>query len=294
MRLETRAPGKINVCLFLGPTRADGRHELVSVMQSVTLADRLRLEELDGEGEGAKGDVVDCPGVEGPNLVATAIERFRQATRWEGGPVRISVDKRLPVAAGMAGGSADAAAALRLLARAARIEDQELLHDIAVGLGADVPAQVLPGRVLATGAGEVVERIPGVTRYGVLVVPSESGARLSTPDVFREADRLGLPRTAEALAQALDQVRAGLPDLPDELCVNELQPAAVSLLPELQTTLDRVRDAGADVAMVSGSGPTVLGLFHDRAAAKAARDAHFPGCKVAKPVGPHGGEVLAA
>ncbi|HET6505264.1 MAG TPA: hypothetical protein VFG42_00625 [Baekduia sp.] len=297
MRLETRAPGKINVCLFLGPTREDGRHELVSVMQSVTLADRLRLEELDGDGDGASPDpaafdVVDCPGVEGPNLVSTALERFRQATRWGGGPVRISIDKRLPVAAGMAGGSADAAAALRLLARASGIEDPELLHDIAVGLGADVPAQVLPGRVLATGAGEVVERIPGVTRYGVLVVPSDR--QLSTPEVFQEADRLGLPRDAQGLREALDAVRAGLPDLPDALCVNELQPAALSLLPELEGTLERVRDAGADVAMVSGSGPTVLGLFHDRSAAKAARDAHFPGCKVAKPVGPHGGEVLAS
>jgi 4-diphosphocytidyl-2-C-methyl-D-erythritol kinase len=289
MRLETRAPGKINVCLFVGPTRADGRHELVSVMQSVTLADRLRLEEL-ADGDGVDG--VDCPGVDGPNLVLTAIERFRLATRWDGDPIRISIDKRVPVAAGMAGGSADAAAALRLLARASGMEDPELLHDIAIGLGADVPAQVLPGRVLATGAGEVVERIPGVTRYGVLVVPSEQ--QLSTPEVFREADRLGLPRDARGLQEALDVVRAGLPDLPDELCVNELQPAALSLLPELEGTLARVRDAGADVAMVSGSGPTVLGLFHDRAAAKAARDAHFPGCKVAKPVGPHGGEVLAA
>jgi 4-diphosphocytidyl-2-C-methyl-D-erythritol kinase len=292
MRLETRAPGKINVCLFLGPTRADGRHELVSVMQSVTLADRLRLEGLgDGDGDGA-ADRVDCPGVEGPNLVSTAIERFRQATRWDGGPIRISIDKRLPIAAGMAGGSADAAAALRLLARASGIEDPEVLQDIAVGLGADVPAQVLPGRVLATGAGEVVERIPGVTRYGVLVVPSDE--QLSTPAVFQEADRLGLPRDAQGLQEALDTVRAALPDLPDELCVNELQPAALSLRPELEQTLARVRDAGADVAMVSGSGPTVLGLFHDRAAAKAARDADFPGCMVAKPVGPHGGEVLAA
>jgi 4-diphosphocytidyl-2-C-methyl-D-erythritol kinase len=286
MRLETRAPGKINVCLFLGPTRADGRHELVSIMQSVTLADRLRLE----DGEGA--DAVDCPGVDGDNLVTTAIERFRAVTRWDGEPVTVSIDKRLPIAAGMAGGSADAAAALRLLARASGIEDAELLHEIARGLGADVPAQVRPGRVLATGAGEVVERIPGVARYGVLVVPGDG--QLSTPEVYREADRLGLPRDAQGLQQALDAVRAGLPDLPDALCVNELQPAALSLRPELEDTLRRVREAGADVAMVSGSGPTVLGLFHDRAAAKAARDADFPGCKVAKPVGPHGGEVLAA
>jgi 4-diphosphocytidyl-2-C-methyl-D-erythritol kinase len=288
VRLETRAPGKINVCLFLGPTRPDGRHELVSVMQSVTLADRLRLEAADGAAE----DVVDCPGVEGDNLVGAAIARFRASAGWRGDPVRISVDKRIPVAAGMAGGSADAAAALRLLAHAARIDDPELLHEIATTLGADVPAQVRPGRVLATGAGEVIERVPGVARYGVLVVPSDRP--LLTADVFREADRLGLPRDAAGLADALADVRAGLPDLPDALCVNELEPAALSLRPELAETLARVRDAGADVAMVSGSGPTVLGLFHDRGAAKAARDAHFPGCKVAKPVGPHGGEVLAA
>jgi 4-diphosphocytidyl-2-C-methyl-D-erythritol kinase len=285
MRLETRAPGKINVCLFLGPTRADGRHELVSIMQSVTLADRLRLEDGDGI------DAVDCPGVDGVNLVATAIAAFRATTGWRGDPVRIRVDKRIPVAAGMAGGSADAGAALRLLARASGVEDREVLHEIATGLGADVPAQVKPGRVLATGAGEQIERVPGVPRYGVLVVPA--AGTLLTADVFREADRLGLPRDSAGLAAALDAVRDGLPDLPDELCVNELQPAALSLRPELGETLARVREAGADVAMVSGSGPTVLGLFHTVKAAKAARE-HFPGSKVAKPIGPHGGEVLAA
>ncbi|WCB92383.1 4-diphosphocytidyl-2-C-methyl-D-erythritol kinase [Baekduia alba] len=292
MRLETRAPGKINVCLFLGPTRADGRHELVSIMQSVTLADRLRLEDQVGGGGAGARDRVDCPGVDGDNLVTTAIERFRAATGWAGEPVRISIDKRLPVAAGMAGGSADAAAALRLLARASGLEDRDVLHEIAAGLGADVPAQVTPGRVLATGVGDVVERVPGVPRYGVLVVPSATP--LLTADVYREADRLGLPRSAADLEQALAQVRDALPDIPDALCVNELQPAALSLRPELEDTLARVKAAGADVALVSGSGPTVLGLFHDRHAAKAARDRHFPGCKVAKPVGPHGGEVLAA
>jgi 4-diphosphocytidyl-2-C-methyl-D-erythritol kinase len=287
VRLETRAPGKINVCLFLGPTRADGRHELVTVMQSVTLADRLRLEDHDDGGP----DLVDCPGVDGENLVSVAIARFRAATGWDGAPVRISIDKRIPVAAGMAGGSADAGAALRLLAKASGIKDKDLLHEIATGLGADVPAQVKPGRVLATGAGEHIERIPGVARYGVLVVRSDTP--LLTADVFREADRLGLARDAAGLAASLTAVRAGLPDLPNALCVNELEPAALSLRPELRETLERVRDAGADVAMVSGSGPTVLGLFHQVQAAKDARE-RFPGAKVAKPVGPHGGEVLAA
>jgi 4-diphosphocytidyl-2-C-methyl-D-erythritol kinase len=288
VRLETRAPGKINVCLFLGPTRADGRHELVSIMQSVTLADRLRLEDLD---DGAAADAVHCPGVDGDNLVTTAIERFRMITGWHGDPVRISVDKRLPVAAGMAGGSADAAAALRLLARASGLEDSDVLHQIATGLGADVPAQVTPGRVLATGAGEVIERVPGVARYGVLVVPAATP--LLTADVFREADRLGLPRDAAGLDEALSVVRAALPDLPDRLCVNELEPAALSLRPELADTLEAVRDAGADVAMVSGSGPTVLGLFRDRERGKAAVE-RFDGASVARPVGPHAGEVLSS
>jgi 4-diphosphocytidyl-2-C-methyl-D-erythritol kinase len=285
VRLEARAPGKINVCLYLGPTREDGRHELVSIKQSVTLADRLRLEAGDGRDE------VHCPGVDGDNLVSAAIERFRVATGWDGDAVRISIDKRIPIAAGMAGGSADAGAALRLLARASGLEDGEVLHDIATALGADVPAQVRPGRVLATGAGEHVERVPGVNRYAVLIVPGDGP--LLTADVFREADRLALPRDAAGLDAALRDVRAGLPDLPDALCVNELQPAAVSLRPELERTLEQVRAAGADVAMVSGSGPTVLGLFRDVAAGKAAK-AQFPGAKVAKPVGPHGGEVLAA
>jgi 4-diphosphocytidyl-2-C-methyl-D-erythritol kinase len=285
VRLETRAPGKINVCLYLGPAREDGRHELVSVMQSVTLADRLRLE------AGNARDEVHCPGVDGDNLVSAAMERFRVATGWSGDAVRISIDKRIPIAAGMAGGSADAGAALRLLARASGLEDGEVLHDIAMALGADVPAQVRPGRVLATGAGEIIERVPGVTRYAVLIVPGDGP--LLTADVFREADRLGLPRDAAGLDAALRDVRAGLPDLPDALCVNELQPAALSLRPELERTLEQVRDAGADVAIVSGSGPTVLGLFRDVPAGKAAK-ARFPGAKVAKPVGPHGGEVLAA
>jgi 4-diphosphocytidyl-2-C-methyl-D-erythritol kinase len=286
MRLETRAPAKINVCLFLGPARDDGRHELVSVMQSVSLADRLVLE----LSESAR-DEVACPGVDGDNLATAAVAAFRAASGWAGEGVRISIDKRIPVAGGMAGGSADAAATLRLLAAAARLDDLELLHEVATGLGADVPAQVRPGRVLASGAGEVLERVPGVARYSVLVVPD--AAPLSTADVFREADRLGLPRDAAGLAEARATVRAALPDLPDDLCVNELEPAALSLRPDLGPRLDAIRACGADVALVSGSGPTVLGLFRDGDAASAAVSS-FPSALLTRPVGPHAGEVLAA
>jgi 4-diphosphocytidyl-2-C-methyl-D-erythritol kinase len=269
------APAKINLCLFLGPTRADGRHELVSVMQPLAWGD-------DVEMEPAETDEVVCPGVDGPNLATAALEAFRAAA---GGPrVRLTIAKRIPVAAGMAGGSADAGAALRLAARAAGVDDDGLLHRIAEGLGADVPAQVRPRRVLATGAGERLEELPAAPRFGVLLLPSAHA--LSTADVFREADRLGLSRDAAALAERLDSVRAGAGagpfGLADELIVNDLEPAARSLCPAIDEALDAARTAGADHAMVSGSGPTVLGLFANAAAAE--RAAHQLRDRVPAPI----------
>lgn len=287
IRLRTLAPGKINVCLFLGPTRPDGRHDLVSVMQSVSLADRVTLEPAPGE----RDEVVN-PGIDPEtDLVTRALRALRDEAGWAGPSVRITVDKRIPVAAGMAGGSADAGAALRLAARAGGGIPRDVLHEIAAALGSDVPAQVRPGRVLATGAGEELRRVPGVAPYAVVVVPDAGG--LSTPDVFREADRLGLPRDAASLADRHRAVLDALPDLPDELCVNELEPAALSLRPDLADRLDALRAAGADVALVSGSGPTTLGLFRDEDAARAAAG-RFDRAVVAQPVGPDIGEVLAA
>jgi 4-diphosphocytidyl-2-C-methyl-D-erythritol kinase len=236
-----QAPAKINLCLYLGPIRDDGRHELVSVMEPLDLADTVTLE------RGQTRDEVVCDGVDGPNLAARAVELFREATGWDGPPVRLTIDKRIPVAAGMAGGSADAAAALRLVHRTSGLGDDALLHDIAARLGADVPAQVRPRRVLARGAGERLETIPPAARpYGVLVLPSRH--QLATASVFAEADRLGLPR------ETLD-------DVDTTRRVNDLEPAARSLCPEIDEALDAARAAGAQHAMVSGSGPTVIGLF---------------------------------
>ncbi|HLW95176.1 MAG TPA: hypothetical protein VKS25_07365 [Solirubrobacteraceae bacterium] len=256
------APAKINLNLLIGPLRDDGRHELASVMQSITICDRLEM--TDGER-----DEVICPDVEAPNLAATAIAAFRESTGWDGPPQRIEIEKRIPVAAGMAGGSADAAAALRLLARRSGLGSPELLHDLATALGSDVAAQIRPGRSLVRGGGEDVRRLGEPEPFGVLVLPS--AAALSTAAVYAEADRLGLPRSAQELA-AIDPLEAG--------AVNDLQDAARSLEPTIDAELERARAAGASDALVCGSGPTVIGLFaaYEEAAAAAA---HLGGSAIA-------------
>lgn len=265
------APAKINLCLFLGATRADGRHELVSVMQSLAWGDEVTAEPADA-------DVVVCPAVDGPNLAERALAAVGRRP-----PLRLVIEKRIPIAAGLGGGSADAAAALRLAADASSAAAD--LLGLAAGLGADVPAQVQPGRALALGAGEIVERLADPPPFGVLVVPSRH--RLSTADVYAEADRLELPRGPADLAARLDEVRAGLGvgpfGLAGELIVNDLEPAALHLCPSIAAELDRVRALGADHALVSGSGPTVLGLFADAAAAGDAA-ARLPGSIATAPL----------
>jgi len=268
--LRERAPAKLNLALFLGPVRpGDGRHELVTVFQPLTLADDVELEPA---GFGARRDEVTCAGVPGPpedNLAARALRAFRERTGWSEPPVRLRIAKRIPVAAGLAGGSADAAAALRLAARAAGVDDDDLLREIGMGLGADVPAQVRPARCLATGAGERLHALDGPPAdYAVLLVPHSEP--LATADVYRRADALGLPRAAEDLRERERAVAARGADLPDELVVNDLEPAARDLCPAVGGALDAVRAAGADRALVCGSGPTVAGLF---ATADAARGA---------------------
>jgi 4-diphosphocytidyl-2-C-methyl-D-erythritol kinase len=262
--LHARAPAKINLCLLVGPVRPqDGRHELVSVMDTVSLADELVLEPAH-----AGADEVACPGVEGPNLVAAAVAAFRERIGWTGPPVRISVEKRIPVAGGMAGGSADAAAALRLLAAHAGGASDALLEEIGATLGADVPSQVRGGRVLATGAGEQLEPAAPGGPYGVLVLPSP--AALSTAAVYAEADRRTL-RTPAQLARACEALRQA--DVLASGVENDLQDPARALCPAIDGALAEAAAAGADELLVSGSGPTVLGLFAGEAGADRAREA---------------------
>jgi 4-diphosphocytidyl-2-C-methyl-D-erythritol kinase len=285
MNLRALAPGKVNLCLFLGPIRErDGRHELVTVFESVSLADELRL-------EFSAADEVVCPGVEGPNLVDDALAALRRHG-FQSPQLRIEIEKRVPVAAGMGGGSADAAGLLRLAKLVAPLSD-ELIESIAAELGADVPAQLAPGLALGTGAGEVVEPLAPMAPHAFVIVPLEH--ELATPAVYAEADRIGLPRSSAELAQARDRVRiafaAGAQPPPENL-VNDLQPAAISLCPEIEAALVAVRTSGADQVLVCGSGPTVAGLWWGPDAATLAQAAasklaqRFPRATPAQPVDP--------
>ncbi|WP_249012161.1 4-(cytidine 5'-diphospho)-2-C-methyl-D-erythritol kinase [Conexibacter sp. DBS9H8] len=280
-RLRLLAPAKVNLCLHLGPIRPDGRHELVTVFEALDLADTLTLE------FGVARDEVVCPGVSGPNLAAAALAALRRAG-WAAPPVRVRIDKQIPVAAGMGGGSSDAAA---LLARAAHDGAGIDVYAIGRELGADVPALIDPGLCLATGAGDRgLVRGAGIAPHASVVLPAATG--LSTAAVFAEADRLGLGRTTQELAM----LAAGLADglrrgsFGPEAVVNDLAPAALSLCPELAERLSALTDAGAEQAIVSGSGPTAVGLWWGERAGEAADAAlerlqrRFPAARIALPL----------
>ncbi|HEX5608991.1 MAG TPA: hypothetical protein VFX45_02740 [Solirubrobacterales bacterium] len=262
------APAKLNLCLYLGRTREDGLHELGSLFEPLALADLITVTEAEAEAE-AGADEVLCPGVEGENLAARALAALREAG-WERGSLRLEIEKRVPVAAGLGGGSGDAAAVLRL----AQGEVAEL-PEIAAALGADVPSQLAPALALVRGAGELVERLPQPAPHAAVLLPDGGG--LSTPAVFAEADRLGLGRADEELAELALALRAaagaGASPLDyAELLVNDLEAPARSLRPGIGDALDELREAGAPVAILSGSGPTAVGLFADLAAARAAAE----------------------
>jgi 4-diphosphocytidyl-2-C-methyl-D-erythritol kinase len=283
--LTTRAPGKVNLCLLVGAPRPDGLHPLVSIVQPVDLADTLTLT-LKGPGpfnfaasettaSGAAGqagqpaqraavDVVICPGVDGDNLALRALREFRAATGWDGPPVQLTIDKRLPIAAGMAGGSSDAAAALRLAAQASGLP---IPNHLPMRLGADVTVMLDPKRALMTGAGEHVEPLDG-PKPPLIVVPLD--AQLSTAAVYRHFDASATPRTPEELAHAAQRARAG-----DFEYTNDLEGAARALCPEIDAALEALAQAGVEHAMVTGSGPTVFGISDDPDAVRRLHEAGY-------------------
>jgi 4-diphosphocytidyl-2-C-methyl-D-erythritol kinase len=245
------APAKLNLCLYVGPRRDDGLHEIRSLFEPLELADELKVTE-------AERDEVLIAGIDGPDLTAKALSALREHG-WDGPPLRIEVTKRVPVAAGLGGGSADAAAVLRL----ARGE-VEGLRVIAAGIGADVPSQLQPRPCLVAGAGEVIEPVSPPADHGVVLLPQPEG--LATGEVYAEADRLGAPRGDNELEAIRRRLRDALDDGGSPLSyrehlVNDLQPAAISLRPAIEEALRALQADGAPHALVTGSGPTAVGLY---------------------------------
>ncbi|MGH2939330.1 MAG: 4-(cytidine 5'-diphospho)-2-C-methyl-D-erythritol kinase [Solirubrobacterales bacterium] len=276
------APAKLNLGLYLGRPRPDGLHELCSLFEPLALADMLRITE-------AERDEVVCPGVEGENLAARALAALRERG-WDAPPLRIEIEKRTPVAAGLGGGSADAAAVLRLASGRFWPQDDQKrpstpavvadLPAIAAELGADVPSQLRPALALVRGAGERVEPLPAPAEHAVVLLPGGGG--LSTKDVFDEADRLGLGRPEADLDRIAAKLRAAAgagssPLAYLDLLVNDLELAAISLRPDISDALEALRTTGAPAVFLSGSGPTAVALFAtlkeaERAASSLARN----------------------
>jgi 4-diphosphocytidyl-2-C-methyl-D-erythritol kinase len=283
VRLFARAPGKVNLSLFVGSRRDDGRHEIITLIESVSLADELEL-----VTRVALEDEVVCPGVEEPNIVSRALAGLRERG-WDAPRVQVTIRKRIPIAAGMGGGSADAAAVLRMAARLATIEEGAL-GELAAELGSDVPSQLTPGLALGTGAGDDVELRAPLAAHAFVILPLPQ--RLSTAAVYAEADRLGLRDDELGFVAKVPDLWSVLNPgarLPERFVVNELEPAAVSLCPDIEPALSAVRGTGAEHAFVCGSGPTVAGLFWDPPTPTAPPALPAPSAPSAPPAPPAGG-----
>lgn len=280
--VRVRAPAKINLHLSVGPLRPDGYHELRTVFHAVDLHDEVRALPADTLELGIVG--ADSPSLplDDRNLAWRAAALLAERV---GMPpaVRLELIKAIPVAAGLAGGSADAAATLVACDAlwGARMSRADLL-ELAAALGADVAFSLTGGTALGTGRGETLTPVLAVGGlYWVLAV---SAGELSTPAVYRELDRLraaGLARAPQGAAPAdparfdategeaavLDALRAHDPAALGAALSNDLQDAALSLAPHLRATLDAGLAGGALGAIVSGSGPTCAFLVADRARA---------------------------
>lgn len=250
------APAKINLALVVGPAHADGKHEVLTVLQRVDLADRVSL---------APAERLSVEGFAGDTIVRRALELLAEEAGVDPG-WRVRLAKRIPVAAGLAGGSTDAAAALGLANETLETPlSRERLRHLAARLGTDVPFFLADGPQLGRGDGSDLSPLELPQDFFVLLVLPDGAAKPSTASVYEEFDRRGgsdgFEERRDSLLAALERVRrprdlAGLPS-------NDLasSPLAAELL-----------ELGAFRADVSGAGPAVYGLFHHRAqAGRAAR-----------------------
>jgi 4-diphosphocytidyl-2-C-methyl-D-erythritol kinase len=255
--VRTVAAAKINLALVVGPRREDGLHEVATVLQRVDVCDRLELE---------PGDALDVEGFE-DTIVGSALRRL--ADEAAVGPAwRVRITKEIPVAAGLGGGSADAAAALRL-ANATLPEplSPERLASVASSVGADVPFFLAPGPKLAEGAGGRLTPLELPQDYWAVIVLPRRLAKVSTGAVYARFDELGGGPGFEARKARLLDALAGVRG-PGDLA--SLPPNDLAEASGASPLADDLRAAGAFRADVSGAGPAVYGLFESRREARSA------------------------
>ncbi|HWE88043.1 MAG TPA: 4-(cytidine 5'-diphospho)-2-C-methyl-D-erythritol kinase [Pseudonocardiaceae bacterium] len=262
--VAVRVPAKVNLHLAVGDVRKDGYHELATVFQALSLTDDVLVAagepgvETSGEGAGS------VPAGDG-NLAWKAVLALAEHVGKDPGKVRIVIRKGIPVAGGMAGGSADAAATLVGLAALWKLEiARDELATVAAKLGSDVPFMLHGGTALGTGRGERL--VPVLSRHTFHWVIALDSRGLRTPEVYGELDRLraaGRSARVGAVEPVLEALASGDPRQLALLLGNDLQAAAVSLRPTLRRTLRAGVNAGALAGMISGSGPTCAFLCAD-------------------------------
>lgn len=264
MSVTVRTPGKVNLQLSVGPVRQDGYHDLLTVFHAVSLTDTItaRAEEglsLTMTGEGSE----DLP-VDESNLAVRAAQLLARHAGVEPN-VALEINKAIPIAGGMAGGSADAAGTLvacDALWRTGLGRDE--LAELAAEIGSDVPFALYGGNAIGQGRGEKITPILGRGQFHWVFALSDQG--LSTPSVYARCDELRKDEqveeasVSEAMLQAL---RSGDAQLLADSLSNDLQPAALSLRPALRGLLDAGEEYGALAGIVSGSGPTCAFLVRD-------------------------------
>ena len=264
-----RAAAKINLHLGVGAPREDGFHPLDTVYQAVSLYDDLTAHAADDWS--LETSVAPHLGeVALPAAGENIVDRVAELLRPGGHPARVEVSKSIPVAGGMAGGSADAAAALVALDRLWDLQTpDERLLELAAELGSDVPFALIGGSAHGTGRGEQVTSLVDTGSWAWVVVPDSGG--LSTPAVYRHFDALfpDAPATPASAQPVLDALASGDPLRLARALHNDLQEPAIDLAPHLGELLDRGESEGALRGLVSGSGPTCVFLCESTEAAHA-------------------------
>jgi 4-diphosphocytidyl-2-C-methyl-D-erythritol kinase len=265
--VRVSAPAKVNLHLGVGPVQDDGFHPVLTVYQAVGLYDELTLRESDRTSLTVSGDGLDVSSVptDGSNLVLRAMAALAEHHGRHDLTAAAHLRKRIPVAGGLAGGSADAAAALVALDSLYDLRTgRAALSEVAAGLGSDVPFALHGGTALGTGRGDQIAPLMTRGDYWWVVLPDAGG--LSTPEVYAAYDRMhahvSLPDPVPPTAM-LAALRVGDVDRVGQQLHNDLQEPALSLRPDLEEVLRAGRAAGAFGALVSGSGPTVVLLCGD-------------------------------